>query len=117
MHYDTERAKGAWTERRQSDLKVALDTSLKAKRGENDVRVVNIRRMVDSLDHLIASRGAGLCVGGGETADGKPVGDFVMAAFLCHKWSGRQGASLASDGKPDLLPEELRERVDNKGDN
>lgn len=116
IHYDTERSNASWTEKRQRDLTAAVELSLKSEKGENDVRVVNIRRMVDSLDHLIASKGAGICTGGGLTEDEKgrerSVGDFVMAAFLCRKWSGRQGSSLAHEGKPDLLPGELRDKLD-----
>lgn len=113
-HWDREKAKPLWTNNRQNDLKTALEISLKSPNGEDDVRVHNIRKMVNDLDHLVASGHMGVCLGGGRTADGKPVGDLVAHAFLCDRWSGVQGASLATGGKTDPLPEELHEKLDKK---
>ena len=112
--WSREKAKPLWTDKRQNDLKTALEIALSSPNGEDDVRVRNIRKMVNDLDHLVASGHMGVCLGGGRTADGNPVGDFVAHAFLCDRWSGVSGASLATGGKTDPLPEELREKLDKK---
>jgi hypothetical protein len=111
IHWDQDAAKPRWTAKRQSDLNTALEISLKSPKGEEDQRVFNIRAMVNSLDHLVATRHVGVCHGGGRTADGKDVGDFVTHAFLCDRWTGRTGASLATQGKADPLPEERAEQM------
>jgi len=103
-----------WTEKRQKDLELALKTSLISPMGEEDPKVVNIRTMVDKVDHGVAS-GALLRCTKGRTADGKDVGDFVVHNYLCDRWSGKQGASLAREGgKADILPEELADKIDGK---
>lgn len=122
-HWDREIAKPLWTERRQNDLKVALDLALnlpggepkteeEARKSANGLRVWNIKSMVDSLDHLVASGHVGVCKGGGITADGNPVGDFTTHALYCQRWSGVSGSSLATEGHaPDMLPEERADRM------
>ncbi|MGH7177101.1 MAG: hypothetical protein ACREJC_06970, partial [Tepidisphaeraceae bacterium] len=61
-HWDREKAKPLWTEKRQNDLKTALDLALNLPNGEpetmdaaikagpNAVRCFNIKSMVNSLD-------------------------------------------------------------------
>ena len=63
-------------------------------------------RIFDSL----SQRGEiGICLKGGSGTD------FVHHAYLCDKWSGREGHRIASEGHaPDKLPEELREEIDGK---
>jgi hypothetical protein len=94
-----------------------LEVSLQSNntQGEDHPHVVNIRRMVNNLDHMVASRVVGVCGGNGRTADGQPVGDFVAHSFLCDRWSGVQGASMAREGgKIDDLPEEVAQRLDDQ---
>ena len=68
--------------------------------------------MVDLVDHGIASGGLGMCLAGGVDRDGNPVGDFVKDVYLCEKWSGAQGASVARAGAaPDPLPAELEDKI------
>jgi hypothetical protein len=120
-HWDREAAKPLWTEKRQNDLKTALDIALNLPNGEpktveecktpEALRCYNIKAMVNSLDHLVASGHVGICKGGGRTANGEQVGDFVTHAFLCDRWSGVVGSSLATQGKTDLLPEELADKL------
>lgn len=120
-HWDPAAAKPLWSEKRQNDLKTALDLALNLPGGEpksadecrspEALRCFNIKSMVNSLDHLVASGHAGVCKGGGRTANGEQVGDFVVHSFLCDRWSGVSGASLAREGKTDLLPEELAEKM------
>ena len=113
--WDREKAKPLWTEKRQNDLKTALEISLKVPEGEDHVRVRNIRAMVDSLDHLVASGHVGVCTGGGKTADGNPVGDFVVHSFLCDRWNAMAGASMTREsGKLDALPEEVADKLDSR---
>lgn len=103
-----------WTTKRQEDLQVAINAALISPMGEEDVKVVNIRTMIDKVDHGVAS-GALLRCTKGKTANGEPVGDFVVHNFLCNVWSGKQGASIAREGgKADLLPEELADKIDTK---
>lgn len=112
--HPNEPAKKLWAEKRQNDLNTAVGLALESAKGENDVRVKNIRAMVDSLDHLVASGHVGLCRGNGKTEDGQPVGDFTTHALLCGQWSGVQGASMATSGaKLDLLPRDLAQKMDN----
>jgi len=114
-HWDQAAAKPLWTEKRQNDLATALELSLTSPQGEDDTRVVNIRHMVNSLDHLVATKHVGVCRGNGRTANGEPVGDFTLHALLCDRWSGASGASMATSGtKLDKLPEELREDFNGK---
>jgi hypothetical protein len=120
-HWDREAAKPLWTEKRQTDLTTALNLALNLPDGEpktaaeckspEALRCFNIKAMVDSLDHLVASGHVGVCKGGGRTANGEQVGDFVVHNFLCDRWSGVSGASLATEGKTDLLPEELADKM------
>jgi hypothetical protein len=113
VHWQPEKTKAFWTERRQKDLNTALSISLESPKGEEDVRVVNIRRNVDQLDHLVAMGGAGLCKGGGVDGRGNPV-ELVHHGYKCHQWTGKQGASLAAEGgKQDPLPAELADKLDN----
>jgi len=110
-------AKPLWEQKRQNDLAKALELSLNSsnKQDEDHPHVVNIRRMVDNLDHMVASRSVGICTGNGRTADGNPVGDFVAHSFLCDRWSGVQGASLTREGaRIDDLPEEVAQKLDDK---
>jgi hypothetical protein len=73
-------------------------------RGESHPQVVQIRRMVNLVDHSLAKGEIGMCL------KGKAETDFVFAAYLCDAWVGKQGSSLATSGhKIDALPEELTE--------
>jgi hypothetical protein len=112
-HWDREKAKTLWTSNRQRDLQTALEISLKSPLGEEDPRIRNIRTMIDDCDHLVATGHLGVCLGGGHTEDGNPVGDLVTHAFMCDRWSGVSGASLArgEDGKLDPLPMERADKL------
>lgn len=112
-HWDTEAAVKKWSADRQGNLNKALNIAIESPNGEADTRVYNIRGMVDRLDHEIARGSAGVCHGKGRLPDGNPVGDFVVHNYLCDRWSGRQGTSMArTPGKTDKLPEELQEELD-----
>lgn len=65
---------------------------------------------------LLNKRGIfNICTGGGVTPDGDPVGDFVSSRYLCKKWSGRTGASLArAPGEP--LSPTIAEEYDKRGE-
>ena len=79
--------------------------------GEEDPIVKNIRRMVDNVDHGLASGNLTTCTGRGQDAKGNPVGTFVKSNYLCTNWSGRTGASVAREGqKADDLPMELEDK-------
>ena len=111
-HYDRELAIKYWRGRRQQDLQIALAAALTSPMGEKDPKVVNIRRMIDAIDHGLAAGTLGKCFGGGIDANDNPVGDFVKAVYLCRKWSGAQGASVAHAGEGvDPLPMELEDKT------
>lgn len=105
VSFSTDAAKQFWTTRRQKDLDIALSQSLADPQGESAQQVVNIRKMVDECDKAVAAGLLGKCMKGGTEAD------LVSLGFLCEKWSGRQGASVARDGALDKLPGELMEDV------
>ncbi len=109
-------AKAFWSQRRQQDLKRALDIAMSSKLGENHPKVKNIKQMVDKIDHLVAAGALVTCGTGlvrpGRNAKGDPVGDLIAPNCLCGQWSGAQGASIARAGqKPDDLPEELMDKL------
>ena len=108
-----ESGKAFWTHKRQQDLASALRISQGSPLGEEHPKVINIRKMVDTIDHSIAAGALVRCTGKGMTAHNEPVGDLVAHNYMCHKWTGAQGASIArAGGKMDELPEELVDKLD-----
>jgi hypothetical protein len=107
IHWNNDQlAKGKWTLNRQQDLARALQISLNDPRGEEAPLCMNIKAMVDTMDHGVALGVWGICLPGHSGTD------FVHNAYLCDRWTGRQGASIATAGaKLDKLPEELKEDV------
>ena len=100
-----------WTERRKEDvlrLKVLADQT---PPGVSNQTRDNLAHMIDTTDHSVAAHALLRCTKG-VTAEGNPVGDLVAHNYLCGKWSGKQGASLARQGKLDDLPEELADKLD-----
>jgi hypothetical protein len=66
------------------------------------------------FDKMIDEGAIGLCRGGGVDKLDQKV-DFVEYGHLCHKWTGRDGHSVATAGKTlDKLPDELAEIVESK---
>lgn len=113
IHFSHDLAIKKWTHKRQQDLSKGLNIAMSSPLKEDDPKVRNIRHMVDTLDKQIAAGVIGTCTNDGETAVGAPVGDFVVANYLCHKWSAAQGASIARAGqKADDLPEEVADKLD-----
>lgn len=81
---------------------VRLGEQEKAVPGTADARLDQVR----SMDKAIKLGVVGMCMKGGTTTD------FVEHRYLCDKWSGRDGASVARGAsKADLLPAELQERA------
>lgn len=110
-HGSYELGKQWWTQKRQEDLNQAMALALESPMGEQDPKVKNLRRMIDLVDHGMASGGLFKCLGHGVDADDNPVGDLVKSSYLCRKWSAAQGASMAREGeKLDDLPMELEEK-------
>lgn len=100
-----------WTEARKNNLRIAKQLAQESPEKFTNLRVKNILHMVDTTDHSVASHALLRCTKG-VCADGKPVGDLVAHNYLCSKWSGKQGASMAREGKLDDLPEELADKLD-----
>ena len=103
-----------WTERRKRDLTHAKLLAQNSPQGDDHPQVKQVYRMVDTIDHSVAAHALLRCTKG-VTAEGEPVGDLVAHNYLCSKWSGKQGASLAREGKLDDLPEELADKLDGGG--
>jgi hypothetical protein len=99
-------------ERRGIDRRTAMEVVLRERVGE-DPR----QGFLDKVQAEISSGKIGICQrpGGAVHDPGikNPPGDFIYSAFLCSGWEGVQGASVSrsTDGQ-DLLPAELREKVD-----
>jgi hypothetical protein len=103
-------AKDYWLKCRQRDLATGLVKANHNPDGENHPEVVTLRRMVHTADKGVGLGVFGICLAG------KSPGDFVHNAYLCDHWSGAEGHSVATSGtKLDLLPEELKERIDGDG--
>ncbi len=100
-----------WTQKRQADLAIAKRLADGSPMGYEEPHAKNIMHMVDTVDHSVAAHALLRCTKG-VCANGEPVGDFVAHNYLCSKWSGKQGASLAREGKLDDLPEELADKID-----
>ena len=80
---------------------------------KNDARLQQLMQM----DHMIANGMAGLCMKGARPKDlGGPEGDFVHAEFLCDRWTGIEGHSVATSGHEDKLNEELRQIADDRAE-
>lgn len=108
-----EMGKKHWVERRQKDLEVGLSLSLQSPLGEEDPKVKGIRRMVHHVDHGVASKTLGMCLGHGVNRNGDPVGDLVMSTYMCDRWTGAQGSSIARAGEAiDILPAELEDKLE-----
>ena len=77
---------------------------------ELEGKIAAAKELADTIkasDAAIKAGVAGLCLAG------KVKSEYVVHNYLCDGWSARQGASIAREGgAPDLLPEEIRDRVD-----
>jgi hypothetical protein len=64
---------------------------------------------LEKIDHVIKAGVYGLCMKGARPQSlGGPEGNFIHCNFLCDRWDGRQGSSLATSGHPlDKLGDEL----------
>jgi hypothetical protein len=65
--------------------------------------------LLKDVDRAVTAGALGMCMVGGTACD------FVTATFLCEKWTGRQGSSVATQGHPvDALPQELKDKLGDK---
>ena len=71
---------------------------------------------IQMMDAGVSSGAVGICMKGGRPDSmGGPGGDFVDCRFLCDRWDGKDGHSLATAGRPlDKLNEELKEIADER---
>lgn len=109
-NFDREAAAKLWWEKARGDmLQKAVIIAMKSPLGEASQPVVNIRQGVPKIDGLITVGAMGACKTG-RKPNGDPVGDFVHQTYLCGRWTGMTGASVAREGEAlDKLPEELME--------
>jgi hypothetical protein len=111
-HGSSEVARKWWLDKREKDLEIAVNIAIGSPDGEKDHKVVNIRRTTALIDEAVGNSSLIKCTGNGVDRHGNSVGDLVRSVYLCHKWSGAQGASIARAGEaPDLLPQELEEKA------
>lgn len=102
-----------WRELRSRDLTYIQESGPIPRLGELELPVPSGRdaRMdqVHKADAAIQSGLFGLCLKGARPKDlGGPEGDFVHCKFLCERWNGRDGHSVATSGRPlDKLNDEL----------
>ena len=111
-HSQMERAVDTWwKEARQAFLARGAQIALNSPDGEKNERVMAIRKHVPMIDAAMTSHEWTMC-DVGVKADGTPVSGFLHVTYLCGKWTGAEGASVAREGAaPDKLPEELMERM------
>lgn len=113
-NFDREVAAKLWWDKARGELlEKAVVLAMKSPLGEKSQPVVNIREMVPKTDAQVTGGVWGSCKVG-RKPNGDPVGDFVHQTYLCGRWSGVTGASIAREGeKLDKLPEELMEDLNN----
>jgi SEC-C motif len=69
--------------------------------------IANAVRLLDDHERAISEGYYNLC-----KVPGTHDSDFKHHVFLCDKWCGIQGWTLARSGqKPDILPEELKDKI------
>lgn len=105
-----ERAAKLWWDKARGDtLARGVQIATSSPLGEQDERVKNVRAMVPQMDVNVERKQWVTC-STGKDPSGNPVADFVHHTYLCSKWTGAVGASVAREGeKLDKLPEELME--------
>lgn len=97
---------------RQVNLNRAVSLAVGHPLGENHPKVVNIKRMVQLTDEAVARKAMVRCAGGGRNAQGEQS-DLYANSFMCERWTGAAGASVARGGERiNDLPEEMREKID-----
>lgn len=114
IHFENgEKSKQFWELCKKRDLASAAAMAAADPRGEKTPSVINTRKMVRDAGAAIQAGLFGICT----TLNPAPeVKDFVQASFLCDRWTGRQGASVARAGSGlDSLPAELKEKIDGDG--
>ncbi len=109
-----ERSQGCWNCRHR-------ETGESVERRWSEHKAVLLAKLRGSGLFTRASISLGRCaVPGGPVGQDKDTGAetnipdvFIHMKYLCRKWSAASGASLArGTDKADLLPAELRERID-----
>ncbi len=101
-----------WKDQRQVDLNRAVTLAVSNPLGENAPGVINLRRWVATIDAAVAQRAMVLCKTG-VMPNGDQVTPLVANSFMCSKWTGAQGASLARGAERiNDLAEEVREKMD-----
>jgi hypothetical protein len=116
IHYENgERSKQHWGSHKMRLLNSLAKSMPLIRLDEDEVSRAKDARLdqVRQMDTAIATGVVGMCNKGARPMDmGGPPGDFVEHRFLCNRWTGKDGASLATGGKMDLLPDgELEERA------
>lgn len=91
---------------------VALGEMEKAVPSQEDARL----KQIHGMDKAINTGVVGLCMKGSRAQSlGGPEGDFVEHRFLCDRWDARDGASVATSGRPlDKLNDELADIAEDR---
>lgn len=100
-------ARKRWAECRPRDeLHVAMQAGLI---GRMPPKTDPIFQPLNDMEMAVHAGKAGLCL------RGKAQTDFVHFQYLCDGWTGREGASVATAGRPiDPLPAELHEIAESR---
>lgn len=115
IHWDVDAAKARWNGQRQ----LLLASALRHKIEGREDKANGLAKMVDVTDMGVSRDGYGLCKKGWNFKGEAPPDPQPLIHYqnLCHKWDGRTGSSLATEGKPiDLLPHELNEEFQPRPD-
>lgn len=114
-HWAPEAGKALWAERAKSNLERAKLIALRSRKGEQDIKVENIKNMVMKMDEAMRQSPPvfGICLNAKAVEQDK-LGDLISNEFLCTSgWSGATGASLARAGAAlDKTAAELIEDLD-----
>ena len=101
-----------WKDQRVVDLQKAVSITITSPMGENDPRVLNLRKWVTMIDAAVANKAMLLCKTG-KMPNGDDVTPLVTNSFMCRMWTGTQGASVArGTERINDLAEEIREKID-----
>lgn len=108
-HWDPEKAITLWWDQTRTAW-LAKAAGRAVTHGENDMKVRGLRQTIPQIDAGMEQHVWGLCA---LNTDGGSEGLFKASTYMCDKWSGAVGASVAREGQaPDRLPAEIAAELD-----
>jgi hypothetical protein len=109
-HFENgELARNHWAARRPQDELEIMSRSGSLDLAGTIPRDDKMFQSVNDMEVAVRMGQAGMCM------KGMVQTDFVHFKFLCEGWTGKEGASVATEGRPvDPLPAELKEIADSR---